>query len=83
MALIVTGQGGIRLYSKQRETKEMYPCKHKIVRSSYFISLIVSSTNITFAPSNLATYYILFVGMGVYSNPSKFERDGILIYHEI
>ena len=38
-----------------------------------FISLIVSCTNITVAPNNLSV--ILFVGMGVYSNLSKFQSD--------
>ena len=38
-----------------------------------FISLIISCTNIAVAPSNLNI--ILFVGMAVYSNPSKFQSD--------
>ena len=38
-----------------------------------FISLIVSCTNITIDPSNLSV--ILFVGMHVYSNLSKFQSD--------
>ena len=46
---------------------------YRLVERESFISLTISLTNITVAPSNLNIR--LFVGMDVFSNSSKFQYD--------